>query len=1311
MQQIFTLFTLTCLLVTATLTAQEDSDSGAFIVETFNSYTAGDTLGGLNGGSGWAGPWMAMPSSDSSIIQGSGLSNTMLVAGTSGSSLRLFATGSTERSIRIFDTPLDTTDNADFWFSAHLGATGDPAGTVGNLILIDTTVGAFQQVIIGKQFGQRNIFAVGDGQVGGATQTGRQFAEEGASLIVGHMVRVAGRWELDLYVNPDVSAENLEEDAAQIINKAYTSGNFNGVALRIDGTGTGLRWDTDDIYFGSSYRDVVPNDLEQAEGPQTDAFAVETFNSYTAGDTLGGLDGGSGWSSPWVAAPASGSSLIRGSGLLNNNLAAGTSGNSLRITATGSLEQSNRYLESVIDTTGNDDFWFSAHLGASGTPGGAVGNLILLDTTDAAANQVIVGKPFPDFRVFAGGAGQRGGNTFSGRSFDGSGASFVVGHMTRDTGVWSLDLYVNPDVAAEDLVEDSAQIINKPYTSGNFNGIAVRIDGGSTELVWDVDDIYLGGSYRDVVPADLETVTEAPPGAAEPFSYELGASLIGQDGGRGWAGPWTLLTETGEGTIEEGGITSLPLLQATAGPKVRFNEYLRAVRPLEGTYGDNGRDFWLGWWFDVDDGGNNVAHIVLADTATYGADGPGGQLAQIGKLFGQATIGVVGGGNAAGSSAEEGHFLVAHIITDGTPTNDEIIVWIDPALDAMPSADTADITAGADLTNWNAIGFKFEGAEDQPTSVAFDNVILGFTFQEVVPGDLSDVDPPNTPRAAVEVFDYAPGQDLNGADGGSGWAGPWEAVSGTAVIAEGSVNSPRTCPVGNSASLMQSGSDSPALYRRDFLNPFGTDENSETFYASFVLNGVSKDIGNSALVSLVSGDNNVLSIGGTPGLSSLAVIRNDDRAPITSNREVVQGIKWFVVRLDINSLTGLATAYVFLDPISDAIPSDETALFVVENVSIVDGITGITVSGSGAQTVSLAVDDIRAGFSYRDISCQFGSDDPDLLAYEPFNYDPGTRLVGAGGENAFWNGPWTLGAANATNTAIVRDGSLDVGALDEEANRVELSLLAEGEQLRIDRELAFPIASDGRTYWLSFLMNTTNGAAANNVGNVVLRNSGISAADGQRILFGRLFGERTLGSAIPGGAARRTAVVDEGLHWIVVRMQTSPTADVDTVTLWIDPPAAATAPDTFSTGYQQYFTTPALLDGADVVRMRVEGVQGDQVPYITEFDELALTTSWSSVVGTVNSIQRQIDDPFGVRAYPNPFATALTIEYSLPVSGQVAVDLLNLNGQVVQQVREGVQPAGSQRITLDAATLPDGVYMLRIGQGGRHTTRKIVLLR
>ena len=1288
-----------------------------FAVETFNDYTAGDTLGGLDGGSGWGGPWRGALSSQSSTIQGDGLTNPVLGGGTSGNSLRIAATGGLERSTRLFASVIDTLETTDFWFSSHLAASGEAGGGVGNLILIDTTDGEIdQQVIIGKPFPDYRIFAGGPGQVGGNTFTGLTFDGEGgsASFVVGHMTRVEGAWELDLYVNPDVSAGGLAEEDAQIVNKRYTSGNFSGVAVRIDGATTELQWDVDDIYFGANYQEVVPEDLEVEQPPMTAAFAVETFNSYEAGDTLSGLDGGTGWAGPWMHNPSSDNSTIRASGLTNNTFVARTSGNSLRLSADGMLERSVRMFETRIDTTDNADFWFSSHLAASGTPGGAVGNLILIDTTEEGEilQPVLVGKPFPDFRVFAGGTGQVGGNSFTGASFDGTGATFVVGHMVRDSGRWELDLYVNPDPTADTLAQDSAQIIGKRYTAGNFIGIAIRIDGTSTDLNWDVDDIYFGSSYRDVVPTDLENATEAPPGASEPFSYEVGSELIGQDGGSGWAGPWALLSASGGGTIEAAGITSLPLLQQTAGPKVRLDEYLRAVRPLEGTYGDSGREFWLGYFFDVDDAGANVAHLVLADTATYAATGGGGQLVQIGKPFPNTNLAVIPAGagplTAAGSDVNEGAFVVAHIITDGTAAADRIEVWINPSLEGgAPSADTAATTASVDLTNWNGIGFKFEGDPDQPTSVSFDEIRLGFSFGEVIPTNLTELDPPNAVRPAVELFDYTAGQDLNGAEGGEGWSGPWTAESGTILIAEGSVENPRTCADStNSAVATQMGSDMPLLYRRSFTNPFGTDPDSETFYASFTLNGVNKDIGNNALISFVSGEENVLSIGGVQGLSSLAVVRNDELAtPQIAQQDVIQGTKWVVVRMDINSVTGLATAYVFIDPLADAIPATENALFTVENVSVVDGITGMTISAQGAQGVELRIDDIRVGTSYRNVSCQFGSDDPNLLAYEPFNYDANTSLFEAGGENAFWLGPWTAAALEGDNTAIVTEGSLDIEALDEEANRVEINYRESGS-LRIDRELAFPIESDGRTYWLSFLMNTTDGATSNNVGNLILLNG----AD-QRMIFGRLFGQRTLGVAIPGGAARRSAIVDEGLNWIVARFQTGATSETDTVTMWVNPPASATAPDTTSAGFAFFFDSPALLEGITGVRLRTEG---GEVPYVTQFDEITVATEWSSIVDIVNSIRRQPTDPFGVTAYPNPFNTALNLEYTLPETGPVTVDLLDVSGRLVQRLRRGEQRAGAQRISVaagDTQALPNGFYFVRIEQFGRSTTRKVVLLR
>jgi hypothetical protein len=1287
--------------------------------DDFNGYAAGSTLNGLDGGIGWDTSWVTVSGDDPVITEG-GLENFTLLKSTSGNRVAAEYTNTQgdSRYYRRLNAPFpddggtyyfsysaqstytDVNRQADFFMFIDSENYG-PGGPGGQLLQIGKPL---DTPFIGAGFGGTGNFALTEAL---ATE---------ANLIVIKLV-TTGNEEPDtvsLFLNPDVEGvEPASADAIKITDRLNNG--FDAIGFKVTGLEPGNILDWDDVRAGLTYRSVLPQDFTDVT-PPTGAFAIETFNTYTNGDTLGGLAGGSGWSGPWQAAPSSDMTTVEGTGLVNDALQAGTSGNSLRITADGTLERSVRYFEHPIDTAGNPEFWFSAHLGIAGADAGAVANLILLDTTYEADQRVIVGKPFPNTNIFAGGNGAVTGNQGSGRQFDGIGASFVVGRMSRVDGFWELDLYVNPDPAADTPARDSAQIVGKRYDAGNFQGIAVRIDGGGTELTFDLDDLYFGANYGEVVPADLTNTTPLPPGATELFDYDAGSDLIGQNGGSGWTGPWQSLSAEGETEIQSEGITALPLLRATPGPSVRLNSYLRAVRGLEGTYGDLGRTFWVGWWFDVDDGGPNVAHLVLADTATYAASGPEGQLAQIGKIFGQPTIGVVAaqGGNATGSDSEQGHFMVVRITTDGTPANDEIALWIDPDLDGAPSVDTADVVAGANLTNWNGIGFKFEG-EESTTEARFDDVLVGFSFQDVIPGNLDDVDPPNTVRAAVEVFDYEAGQDLNGADGGEGWSGPWMAIAGSATIRDGNVDSPRTCPEGNSALLSQSGTDTPARYRRDFFNPFGTDEDSETFYFSFVLDGIAKDVGNSALVSLVSGENNILSIGGVPGLSSLAVIRNDESAtPETTNLFNIGGTKWFVVRMDINSLTGIATAYVFLDPTADAIPIDETALFVIENVSIVDGITGIEVSGEGQQTVSLALDDIRAGTSYRQISCQFGSDDPDLLAYEPFNYDPNGSLVGAGGINAFWDGPWVLGADNDQNTAIVLDGSLDNPALDVEANRVQLSLLAEGEQLRIDRKLAFPLESEGETYWLSFLMNTTEGEAGNNVGNVVLRNSAISGSDGQRIVVGRLFGDRTLGTAIPGGATRKTDVVDEGQHWLVVRVQTNTVEEVDTVTFWIDPPATATAPDTTSAGFYQYFASPAFQDGIDVVRMRVEGAQGGQTPYITEFDEIAIATSWSSIVDLTNSVRNPTADPFAIGAFPNPFTRDLTVTYHLRDNGPVTVDLINLSGQVVLRRQMNDLFAGPQQLKFPPAAtagLSNGVYLLHVRQGKLHGTRKVVLNR
>ncbi|MEM7572138.1 MAG: T9SS type A sorting domain-containing protein [Bacteroidota bacterium] len=1290
--------------------------------DQFNEYAADSGLDGADGGAGFGGPWRVVSGADPTVTEG-GIQNFSILKETSGNRVVMpYEAGGNSR----LERPLNATfedDGSTYYFSYHQqGSFSDLNGQVNYFMLLDTSAYAptgpgGQLVQIGKPLNTPFIGA-GIGATSNFELTGSAAADAHFVVV---KVSTSGNADPDtvrLYIDPSLEIEPVTADATKLIGTNLNNG-FNAVGFKVEGLSTGNVMEFDDVMVGLAYGDVIPPDLGDLQ-PLTDAFASDNFNTYPAAAALPGLEGGNGWDGPWTPfLSAVDSSDIRGGGLLNDNLQLRTSGSSLRMSSAGGNQRVIRLFEEPLDTTENADFWFSVHLGMEAEANDFVGNFILADTTldGGAFQQLIIGKPFGNRNLFAGGFGQAGGNEpIVPNAFANNDVHWIVGHMIRENGQWLMDVFVNPDPEGGTPDESAAALMNKAYNSGNFNAIAVKAEA-NRGIDWLVDDIYFGDDFDAVVPIDFEPIPPAPPGASEPFDYASGSDYIGQNGGSGWAGPWELVSDTGSGEAVDEGLTSIPLLKLTAAPSLEQTVLQRAVRPLEGVYGDFGRDFWLGWWARTDNGANNVAHLILADTATYMAGGPGGQLVQIGKVFGGSTLGVVAaqGGNAPGDvSAGDGHFIVAHIITDGTADNDQILVWVDPALDTEPDPVDAAVDARADLTNWNAIGFKFEGTLGE-TVARFDDILLAGTFADVIPNDLTDIDPPALPVVGFELFDYDVASDIVAATGGEGWANAWTAVSGTALIAEGAIDNERNCGEGNMVNIAQSGIGNPVLYTRDFFNAFGREEGPDQVYMSFSLDIMNKDIGNSALVSVYNDDGNVLSIGGVPGLGDLAVIQNSENPMTTASASAI-GPKWFVIRFDLNP-DGDDSALIWLNPPGDAIPTDESALFSITGLDADDGLTGLALNVAGAQTASLFFDDFRIGFGYRDISCQFGSDDPELFAYEPFNYDPGQSVIGLGGVNAFWDGLWEdLAGIGENNLIEVDPMSLEVASIPTVGNRGELSFLATGNQIRVNRELAFPMESDGTTYWLSFFQNTTEGEATDNVGNIMLRNSGEAANAGQRLAFGRMFGGGKLGFITPpNNQSRESDFDDAGLNWIVAKIVTTGSdSPVDTVYMWVNPPAMTTEPDTSDASFFTVSTTPHLKIGIDYVMLKAEGAGANQVPYITEFDEVRITTSWPSALFT-STIEPLAEDVFQFSAYPNPFGDQVTFEYELPDAGPLNVSLYDMQGRLVTTIFDDEQAAGPQQLRFDSNAngreLANGFYLVRLVQNGRSIVRKLILYR
>ncbi len=82
---------------------------------------------------------------------------------------------------------------------------------------------------------------------------------------------------------------------------------------------------------------------------------------------------------------------------------------------------------------------------------------------------------------------------------------------------------------------------------------------------------------------------------------------------------------------------------------------------------------------------------------------------------------------------------------------------------------------------------------------------------------------------------------------------------------------------------------------------------------------------------------------------------------------------------------------------------------------------------------------------------------------------------------------------------------------------------------------------------------------------------------------------------------------------------------------------------------------------------------------------------------------------------PNPFASATTIRFEMPMSGRVALRVYDVSGRpLCDLVNEDVS-AGVHTVTWDGAAsgdrLPEGVYICRFSVGGVSETRKMILLK
>lgn len=79
--------------------------------------------------------------------------------------------------------------------------------------------------------------------------------------------------------------------------------------------------------------------------------------------------------------------------------------------------------------------------------------------------------------------------------------------------------------------------------------------------------------------------------------------------------------------------------------------------------------------------------------------------------------------------------------------------------------------------------------------------------------------------------------------------------------------------------------------------------------------------------------------------------------------------------------------------------------------------------------------------------------------------------------------------------------------------------------------------------------------------------------------------------------------------------------------------------------------------------------------------------------------------------FPNPFRTTATLAFTLAEPTSVVLDVYDLTGRRVARLAEGAHAQGRHEVTLEAGSLPAGLYLLRLHAGQGVHTGRLTLIR
>ena len=113
-------------------------------------------------------------------------------------------------------------------------------------------------------------------------------------------------------------------------------------------------------------------------------------------------------------------------------------------------------------------------------------------------------------------------------------------------------------------------------------------------------------------------------------------------------------------------------------------------------------------------------------------------------------------------------------------------------------------------------------------------------------------------------------------------------------------------------------------------------------------------------------------------------------------------------------------------------------------------------------------------------------------------------------------------------------------------------------------------------------------------------------------------------------------------------------------------------------------------------------------------DNTNLGAAWIFIPGTtsVQNVSDELPDDFELsQNYPNPFNPSTNINFSIPQSGFVSLEIFSITGERVDELVSEELNAGSYNYHWDASRLSSGIYFYKINSGKFTETKKMILVK